>query len=219
MEQEEKAGKQAEYYETNRDEISKINLDQAIHINPTVSNLSETQLFKLKCAIHNVANLRNNKNIFLAPGPYTLEEITAFETLHNIKLPLELSIYLTCISKATFKDHLHWQHVVLDKYSVNMMPTITSDKKYYNQVADDGNGDGNDDGNDDGNGDGNKNECDNTTKVLTIRNIGCGYSDVLIIDKEGDYSGQVWNEKFAGDGVFKKANDSFFDYCVIHTSN
>jgi len=57
-----------------------------------------------------------------------------------------------------------------------------------------------------------------TTVVLELRGCGCGYTDVLVLNDDKNH-GQVWHEKFAGDGVFYKVNESFFDYALKIISN
>ena len=46
--------------------------------------------------------------------------------------------------------------------------------------------------------------------MMHIRNVGCGYTDKIILN--GKFKGTVWNESFAGDGPIRIISGSFYKY-------
>jgi hypothetical protein len=147
-------------------------------------------------------------------GPYELDVVNEYERENNVSLPLELKVYLTCVSSSVYKTHLDYQKIKLGK--LEKMPTIIKGVRYYRQTE------LNDDIDyDDPNYDEKLEELikeKDTTIVLKLRECGCGYTDLIVLNS-GDNFGQVWHEKFAGDGVFAKVNESFFDYALTIISN
>lgn len=143
--------------------------------------------------------------------PYELETLNEFEKSNqfNVNLPLELKVYLACVSSSVFKNHLKYQ--ILKLTTIYNMPTIVNGVKYYRETTLD------DVDDNDPNYKTLKAKKD-TTLVLKIRECGCGYSDLIVLNN-GNNFGEIWHEKFAGDGMFFKVNDSFFDYVLTIESN
>jgi hypothetical protein len=146
--------------------------------------------------------------------PYELDEINKYEEIMDITLPLELKIYLTCISSSVYKTHLDYTKIILG--NLEKMPAIVEGVGYFHQTSQYIDSDLDDE---------EYNikleelcKIKDTTVVLKLRGCGCGYTDVLILNDDKNH-GQVWHEKFAGDGVFYKVNESFFDYALIIISN
>lgn len=144
--------------------------------------------------------------------PYSFEKINEFEIFNNVELPLELKVYLTCVSSSIYKNHLEYS--VIELNGTKNMPTIICNLKHYYET--------------------NLNckhhndpnyetmlkvlkEVTDTTIVLVIRKCGCDYNDMIILN--GNSFGEVWHEKFAEDGEFYKVNNSFFDYVLSLQSN
>ena len=46
--------------------------------------------------------------------------------------------------------------------------------------------------------------------MMHIRNVGCGYTDKIILN--GKFKGSIWNESFAGDGPIRIIDKSFYEY-------
>ena len=169
-----------------------------------------------------------------------LDEIKQFESDNNIIIPLELKLYLCCISRGIFKPHLSWQNVELSVDNIFMMPDINDnneDERYNlrDQIA--------------------RNldvdelfiKTDNTrlnnsnrkikelsideynnkkeilkktfvTKVLRIREVGCGYNDHIITNASNNqYIGEIWHDDFTCGGQFYKLSNSFFEYLLRDT--
>lgn len=146
--------------------------------------------------------------------PYELDVVNAYESTNGITMPLELKVYLTCVSSSVYKTHLDYQIIRLGK--LQNFPTIVNGVRYYHQTSL-----GDDVDYDDPEYDAKLEELQkvkDTTIVLELRGCGCGYTDQIVLNV-GDNYGEVWHEKFAGDGVFSKVNESFFDYALKIVSN
>lgn len=148
--------------------------------------------------------------------PYELSVVNSYESENGVSLPLELKVYLTCVSSSIYKTHLDYTKIILGE--LKKMPTIIEGVRYYHQTEL-----GDDVDYDDPLYDTKLEELQkekDTTVVLELRGCGCGYTDQIILNASNTYSiGQVWHEKFAGDGVFSKVNESFFDYALKILSN
>lgn len=185
-----------------------------------INKLSEDQIFKLKTVIY---ILQSTDVVSFGKGkPMEEEKIVNFEKENNVTLPLELIVYLLCVSESTYKDHLNWIPIVLSSSNIEMMPTVDNDNQYYKQTklcSEDSQKYENDNDLYD-----NKlaelEKEKNKTKVLNLRRVGCGYTDHIILENIGDkYIGQIWHDKFTGNGVFKRVDYSFLDYSSNLCSN
>ena len=143
----------------------------------------------------------NEKNdIFLSP--YTNEEINNFERKSNIKLPLQLRNYLTTISKNYYitKFNQNSKYNILleneDKLSSKcfLNNNIYSSSELYNFDDD------------------TKKSIENGDGTIFLRNIGCGYTDFIVIN--GKYTGTVWSEELCGDGAIRMINSTFYKYII-----
>ena len=143
----------------------------------------------------------NEKNdIFLSP--YTNEEINNFERKSNIKLPLQLRNYLTTISKNYYitKFNQNSKYNILleneDKLSSKcfLNNNIYSSSELYNFD------------------DETKKSIENGDGTIFLRNIGCGYTDFIVIN--GKYTGTVWSEELCGDGAIRMINSTFYKYII-----
>lgn len=153
--------------------------------------------------------------------PYDLTVINEYESVNSITIPLELKVYLTCVSSSIYKTHLDYTQIRLGE--LKKMPTIVDGINYYHQTEL-----GDDIDYDDPTYDEKMEELQkvkDTTTVLELRWCGCGYTDQIILKVGNDltsnqrFVGQIWHQKFAGDGVFLKVNESFFDYALKILSN
>lgn len=146
--------------------------------------------------------------------PYELDVLNAYEIENGISLPLELKVYLTCVSSYVYKTHLDYIQIELGR--LQKMPTIVEGVKWYAETTL-----GDDVDYDDPSYDTKLEELQkekDTTVVLKLRDCGCGYTDLIVLNN-GNNFGQVWHEKFSGDGMFFKVNESFFDYALTIVSN
>lgn len=64
---------------------------------------------------------KHNKSM---PPAIPLDEIKQFELDNNITLPLELKLYLSCVSRSIFKSDSCWQEIKLDVNRIKIMPDI-----------------------------------------------------------------------------------------------
>lgn len=201
---------EGKYYEIQEDTLQNYNISFEVKIEKTLKENDFTNQLT-KTQKKQLTEIFENRVFSSFPScshfpPYKIEEIVAFEIEYGVELPLELKCYLTCVSSGIYKDHLYYQQVLLKKYnelgdlSVRMMPTIQKDTDYYLDKCEC-----------------EENECvcnlDNQTQTFTLRHIGCGYTNLLIIDKS-EFNGQVWEEKFDGGGTFHKTHNSFFEYVL-----
>jgi hypothetical protein len=130
-------------------------------------------------------------------NPYSQDEIRQFEKDNDIKLPLEFRSYLAQ-TKSLYRSHLDFSTIELNKNKIIKLP-INSEGIYFLSQSDYDYDDEND------------NPAYNT-KVLEIRDIGCGYTNVIVL--EGEYAGTIWCEQFSGDGPLTRIFGSFFDYVL-----
>jgi|SaaInlStandDraft_6_1057023.scaffolds.fasta_scaffold84193_1 hypothetical protein len=203
--------------DSNREEIQDIMLTNfSSDICELINQLDCDQQFKLKKLIYKMSTNYGHPMLFTShcPNTLSLQQVTELEQQENIKFPLEFKLYLTCVTSSTYKTHLDWQKMHMSKQNIRMMPTIISDSRSYLQreVADDIDDDKYDAAFD------KLVEEQYNTKTFKLRDVGCGYTDLLILD-ENNFHGQVWHEKFAGDGKFYKRDNSFFDYALCSYSN
>ena len=220
MEQEEEDKKNMLRLEAQREEIDQIDLTAyAEPLLNLISQLSASQQAKLRAIIYQTKQLDAKLISFQKfTKPYELDVVNAYESANGMALPLELKVYLTCVSSSVYKTHLDCTKITLGRL-INM-PTIVEGVGYYQQTELE---DIDDDVYDVNQTEYNMileklRQAKDTTVVLELRGCGCGYTDQIVLNS-GNNFGQVWHEKFAGDGVFSKVNESFFDYALKITSN
>lgn len=175
-----------------------------------INMLSEEQKIAFKNAVQNLETITEEINKIKNPHLFdnyekpkclNVSDIEKIETDYNITLPLELKVYLLTISSGTFKHHLGWQEIKFDYVYVTQIWLITNERIYSINRID---------------------KLDKikkkhyNTNILTIRSLGCGWEDFIILDtKDGQHIGEVWEDGTVQDEGYQRISESFFDYTLI----
>jgi len=237
-----KKSKELQLIQEELDNINSIELKYDLDIMAYVNLLSFSQQNKLKIIIHRLSKVDAKSlkqkykeeieaygisKVHFSPDQpdeimsktVSLDEIMQFESDNSITIPLELKVYLLCVSRSVFKRHLYWRDIELDNRHIRLMPTIVDPNEYYlesqlnlseeeinalSHVEYDRKID-------------EMKSLTYGTKVLVIRNVGCGYNNHIILNTtDGNNIGQIWYDEFAADCYFHQISNSFFDYVMTY---
>jgi hypothetical protein len=147
-------------------------------------------------------NIESLKNQFIDYPPYSIEEITDFETKFNIKFPEIFRKYMTEISSYTYRTHLGFQKIELSDDNIvklrrDIMYDIIYNPEDYTEE---------------------QNKQIKFTEAYTFRDIGCGYTHIIILEQNpqnyelGTSVGSISVDYSAGDGAVLTLCNTFTDY-------
>ena len=148
----------------------------------------------------------NIKNKYADYKPYSLDQVTEFETNNGITFPQEFKKYLTEVSSHIYKKHLGFQKIELCSSNIGQIYTRGLINPYY--LYDE--------------------ESDSTipkhvlVKVFFLREIGCGYRNLIVVDEKnlddkiyryiGCSIGSIWTDYSCGSGSVRELCDNFIEY-------
>lgn len=122
--------------------------------------------------------------------PFKLEEIEKFEKDNNIVFPEEMRKYITEISQSMYKNHLGVRDIPLHEKCIEFMPEIKSLDDNFDENF----------------------KIINKIKVYEIRQLGCGFSDNIVL--EGEFAGTIWENTLASSGNIELKAKTFYNYIL-----